>query len=88
MRLTLTFIVCLLGSQVTFSQLYINEVMASNATTIVDNFTEYDDWIEIYNGGSVPVNLAGYYLSDDPQNLTQYQVPTDASLFVTQGNHI
>jgi len=88
MRLTLTFIVCLLGSQVTFSQLYINEVMASNATTIVDNFTEYDDWIEIYNGGSVPVNLAGYYLSDDQQNLTQYQVPTDASLFVTQGNHI
>ncbi|MFZ6051432.1 lamin tail domain-containing protein [Halocola ammonii] len=88
MRITLTFLTILLGSQFSFAQLYINEIMASNSTTIADNFDEYDDWIEIYNGGSVPVNLAGYYLSDDAQNLTQYQIPTDASLFVTQGNHI
>ncbi|MFO7659796.1 MAG: lamin tail domain-containing protein [Candidatus Cloacimonadaceae bacterium] len=45
--------------------LYINEVMASNTTTITDNYGEYEDWIEIYNPNDFAVNLAGYYLVDN-----------------------
>jgi len=45
--------------------LYINEIMPSNTATIVDNYQEYEDWVEIYNPGDTAVNLAGYYLMDD-----------------------
>lgn len=45
-------------------QIFINEVMSSNSTAIADEHGDFDDWIEIYNGGEVPVNLTGYYLVD------------------------
>lgn len=60
--------------------LVINELMASNNSTITDEFAEYNDWAEIYNSGS-EVNLAGYYLTDNPNNLIKWQFPdTDPSL--------
>jgi hypothetical protein len=43
----------------------INEVMASNATTIADEDGDYPDWIELYNAGTETVNLEGYGLSDN-----------------------
>ncbi len=45
--------------------LYLNEIMASNATTIEDEDGDAEDWIEIYYSGSEPLNLEGYGLSDD-----------------------
>lgn len=49
----------------TYSQnLAINEVMASNSSTIADEDGDYEDWIELYNYGTEPVNLYGYGLSD------------------------
>lgn len=56
-------------------KLIINEVMASNKTTIVDNNTDYNDYIEIYNGYDYDINLLGYYLSDDNFNLRKYIFP-------------
>lgn len=52
-------------------QLKINEFMALNVSCCPDTdggVQEFDDWIEIYNAGSVPVNLADFYLSDDLTN--------------------
>ncbi len=43
----------------------INEVMASNATTIADEDGDFEDWIELYNPTVEPVSLLGYALSDD-----------------------
>ena len=49
-----------------YGQLYINEFMASNASTIEDpDFSDDADWIEIYNAGGTVINLNGYYLTDD-----------------------
>lgn len=63
------------------AQLSINEVMASNTSTISDTAGEYDDWIEIYNAGSQEVNLGGYFISDDPTNLQKWNIPlTDPDL--------
>jgi len=45
--------------------LYINEIMASNTMTIMDNAGEYEDWVEIYNPTTTAINLAGYYLIDN-----------------------
>lgn len=58
-----------------FPQTVINELMASNDIVYYDDFFEFDDWIEIYHEGGV-LNLAGYYLSDDENNLTKWQIPS------------
>ena len=42
----------------------INEVVPSN-TSYPDNFTNYSDWIEIYNAGTTAVDLTGMGLSDE-----------------------
>lgn len=53
----------------------INEVMASNATTIADEDGDFEDWIELYNYGTEPVNLAGYGLSDSYNNPFKWVLP-------------
>ncbi len=58
------FIACLaapLGAQ----QIRINEVMASNGSTAADEDGDFEDWVELHNFGSEPVNLEGWGLSDD-----------------------
>ncbi|MBN1362494.1 MAG: lamin tail domain-containing protein [Sedimentisphaerales bacterium] len=53
----------------------VNEVMASNTATIRDAQLEYDDWIELYNAGGAPIDLAGLYLTDDLDEPTQWRFP-------------
>jgi hypothetical protein len=56
----------LLFASLSFAQnLYINEFMALNNSTIKDNFDRYEDWIEIYNAGNLPVDLTGFGLTDE-----------------------
>lgn len=49
--------------------LYISEVCSSHAKGTGDN-----DWIELCNGSANAINVNGYYLSDDPDNLTMWQI--------------
>lgn len=56
-------------------ELAINEFMASNDSTIADNFDEYDDWLEIYNYGTTPIYLGDKYLSDKLDNPTKWAFP-------------
>jgi len=55
--------------------LYINEFMASNNSTIADEHGEYDDWIEVYNGGPGSIWLGDKYLSDKPGNPGKWKMP-------------
>jgi hypothetical protein len=51
--------------------LRINEFLASNVACCPDTdggTEEFDDWVEIFNAGSTPVNIGGMYLSDDKSN--------------------
>lgn len=57
------------------SDLVINEFMADNETTVMDQDGEYDDWIELYNNGTEDIALGGYYLSDDPGDPGQWTFP-------------
>ncbi|MDP6527238.1 MAG: hypothetical protein QGH15_24045, partial [Kiritimatiellia bacterium] len=53
--------------------LVINEFMAINDTTLQDANSEYSDWLEIYNPGPEIIDVAGWYLTDNPGNLTKWQ---------------
>ncbi len=57
------------------SQVLINEYSCSNTATVLDAYNERHDWMELYNAGATPVNLTGYYISDDPNNLMKWQIP-------------
>ncbi|MEM6964468.1 MAG: CotH kinase family protein [Bacteroidota bacterium] len=59
----------------TYGDVVINEIMASNATTQADQDGEFDDWVELYNNTSSSINLNGYYLSDNANDLTKFQFP-------------
>lgn len=58
-----------------YDKLYINEVCAANKQ-YVDEFRQDEDWIEIYNDGNSPVDLAGLYLSDKRKTLNRFQIPS------------
>ena len=49
--------------------------MAGNVTSVADQNGEYDDWVELYNGNSFSLNLNGYYLSDNENDLTKWTFP-------------
>jgi hypothetical protein len=58
----------------------INEFMASNEVTVADQDGEYDDWLELYNTTSSVIDLSGYFLSDDPEDLTQWTFPEGTTI--------
>lgn len=58
----------------------INELMADNQTTAVDDYDETDDWIEFYNNSSTSIDLTGYYLSDDSAWPTKWEFPAGATI--------
>lgn len=84
MKRHIKYIVMLLSSLVLIFQadcllsqsLVINEIMASNATTIADEDGDYPDWIELYNSGTEPVNLHGFMISDQPSNPGRWTFPS------------
>ena len=65
----------LLTTSIANENIVINEFMASNDLTATDQDGESDDWIELYNKGNDPVDISGYFLSDNGQNLPKYTIP-------------
>lgn len=56
-------------------KLFINEFLASNDNVIADEYDEYDDWVEIYNGDENAVWLGDKYLSDNFNIPDKWQLP-------------
>ncbi len=59
---------------VTAQDLVINEVCAANYDDHLDNFGDYEDWLEVYNTTGADIDLNGYYFSDDVAEPMKYQV--------------
>jgi hypothetical protein len=72
------------------SALVINEVLARNDLATRSPDGRYDDWIEIFNGSDEPIDLAGMYLTDDPDMSTLWQFPLNdpARTTVTPGGYV
>ncbi len=64
----------------------INEFMASNSNTIADANGGFDDWVELYNPGSSPIDISGYYVSDDASNQNKRQLPNNPGVLTIPAN--
>ena len=67
--------------------LVLNELMASNAGALLDEDGESSDWVEIWNSGTVPVDLKGFGLSDRSEDpfrwvFDSYELDADQHLIV------
>lgn len=57
------------------AEVVINELMADNDNYVQDEGGDYDDWFELFNNSDVDVDLGGYFLTDNPENLAKFEIP-------------
>ena len=65
--------------------LHINEMMASNTTTVQDAAGEFDDWVELFNSDPSPLSLEGLFLTDNldiPDKWPLPQMTLDPATFL------
>ena len=66
----------LLASLPVISQhLFINEFLASNSNVLADEHGDFDDWVELFNPGPLPVDIGGWYVTDDLSKPNKWQIP-------------
>ncbi len=67
------------------SDVVINELQSSNASTLLDEDGDASDWIELLNRGTETVDLAGWGLSDRADNPWKWTFP---SIVLAPGQHL
>ena len=55
--------------------LWLNELVVSNLTGVMDNAGERDPWVELFNAGPTALSLDGWYLTDTMTNLLRWAFP-------------
>lgn len=63
----------------------ISEFLADNDDGIVDEDGDREDWIEIWNTSGKAGDLSGWHLTDDPNDLTKWQLP---AIEMTSGGYL
>ncbi|MDE2994456.1 MAG: chitobiase/beta-hexosaminidase C-terminal domain-containing protein, partial [Chloroflexota bacterium] len=53
----------------------ITEVLAANTRTVTDDRGRYSDWLELHNPTDRPISLAGYTMTDDPDEPDKWRLP-------------
>jgi hypothetical protein len=66
--------------------LWLDEVMADNATAVADPVGEFEDWLEIVNASNASVDIGGHHLTDDVLAPTKWTFP--AGTLVPAGGRI
>ena len=67
--------------------LYINEFMSSNDSFYPGPNNDFPDWIEIYNTGDTDIDLGGWYVTDNLDEIKKNQIPTGHSDVTTVHAH-
>ena len=57
------------------SDMRLNEVLVTNTEGFEDDYGYRSGWVELFNTSYGIVNIAGCYLTTDPDNLTMYKIP-------------
>ena len=55
--------------------LHITEFMADNGGSLLDSDGDASDWIEVFNSGANTADLEGYFLTDQEDAMTKWQLP-------------
>ena len=66
----------------------ITEFMADNGAALLDGNGNSSDWVEIHNPTSQPIDLAGWHLTDDPQNLDKWTFPAAPQSVLDPGEYL
>ena len=68
------FTIITLGiSSLSAQSVIVNELQAANVDMFVDPSFNYGTWVELYNPTDKLISLSGWYVSDDPNNLTKHK---------------
>jgi hypothetical protein len=73
-----------------YAPIRINEVSAGNTIYVNEQYKK-NDWIELYNPTDMTLNVAGLYVSDDPDKPQKYQIPAgnpDIQTFIKPGGKL
>ena len=73
-----------------YAPIRINEVSAGN-NIYVNEYYKKNDWIELYNPTDMTFNVAGLYISDDPNKPKRYQIPAgnpEVQTFIKPGGKL
>jgi hypothetical protein len=69
------FTIITLGiSSLSAQSVIVNELQAANVDMFVDPSFNYGTWVELYNPTDKLISLSGWYVSDDPNNLTKHKI--------------
>ncbi|WP_309641575.1 CotH kinase family protein [Flavobacterium sp.] len=60
--------------------LVVNEIMAQNTATVMDQDGEYEDWVELYNNTDTTLSLDNLFMTDTAANLIKWQFPTGITI--------
>ena len=76
LRIFITFVLFSNIINAQSNKILITEFMAINSNGIMDENLEHSDWLEIFNNTDSPINLAGWYLTDDANVPTKWTFPS------------
>lgn len=63
------------------AQIVINEICPANADINFDpDFFNFSPWVELYNTGSTPASVGGYFLSDDATQPAKWTIPSGVTI--------
>ena len=72
-RALLLFLILLITSVSSFSQVVINEIMY-NPPDVIGN-DDFFEWIELYNNSTSPIDVSGWRLLDDDNSHSPFIMP-------------
>ncbi len=84
MKIILLFLFFNIQALYSQSGLLINEFVASNINSIRDENLNHSDWIELFNGSNSVIDIAGMYMSDDPDDPYKSIIPGGSNLTIIQ----
>ena len=58
------------------ADIVISEFMAVNSSTLADEDGDSSDWVEVHNQGFSSVDIDGWYLTDDDNDLDRWRFPS------------
>ncbi len=71
----------LLSTMLYSQSIVINEIQAKNTNTYENPTTgEYSDWIELKNLTTSEIDISGYFLSDDVDNVKKWEFPSGTKI--------